>query len=389
MLMKRISLIFILIIFIPIIGLAAGSSSFDQNQVTVLCSIGVPDDLTIPQTYWTFQISKNSKPALENLTYILEVKYSVTEWVNVGDTTKALNGNILVSGSSIEEVMNNFFKDKKYYNFVNNVDGALTDNQLKNIIANGKCPKYMYMADNKSANKYGFLFSNSQLDAATVFSNAGYNVQFKSSGKSLDNAYKKYYEEHLELMKKNIKKHEDENWANVCDEDCFTMSYFGMFGTNENFVVNKYETYKSELKKSMPSYDFTEGDKLLSVYKNKKCACYGIEKVYEPHVDDDFKTAEQNCKSLLGDPKDSKTPAHYLMVAFNIIKYISILLTIGFSIMDFIQATTSHEEDQLKKAMQNSIKRLVLCIVLFVLPILIEFVLQFLNDRAVNLCIKK
>ena len=98
---------------------------------------------------------------------------------------------------------------------------------------------------------------------------------------------------------------------------------------------------------------------------------------------------EHNCTSLLGDPSDSKTPtpAFLLTYAFKIIRYVAIVLMVVLSIMDFIESASSQDTDSISKAMNKAIKRLVFCVIIFLLPSLIEFVLTMLNDRAVNICI--
>ena len=56
------------------------------------------------------------------------------------------------------------------------------------------------------------------------------------------------------------------------------------------------------------------------------------------------------------------------------------------SVIDFVTAVTSSDNDALIKATRKTIIRLVLCVIIFMLPYLIEFVLKYLNDRAIDLC---
>ena len=97
--------------------------------------------------------------------------------------------------------------------------------------------------------------------------------------------------------------------------------------------------------------------------------------------------AELSCSSLFGDPGTSGTPAYYLTYAFKIARYIAIVLLVVLSIMDFIESTASQDKDSINKAINKTIKRLVLCVIIFLLPSLIEFILTILNDRAANICI--
>lgn len=85
------------------------------------------------------------------------------------------------------------------------------------------------------------------------------------------------------------------------------------------------------------------------------------------------------CQSYLGDPDDEESPAYYLQFAFNILKYAAIVMLFVFTIMDFTKAVASSKDDAIKKAAQNAIKRLVIAVIIFLLPILIEFVLSLVG----------
>jgi len=97
--------------------------------------------------------------------------------------------------------------------------------------------------------------------------------------------------------------------------------------------------------------------------------------------------AIDNCESLLGNPDTEGQPAWYLTKTFEIIRYIAIGLVLVFTIMDFVGAVTSSDDDSLKKATSKLITRLILCVLIFLLPMLIKFILKYLNNRAIDLCI--
>ncbi len=94
-----------------------------------------------------------------------------------------------------------------------------------------------------------------------------------------------------------------------------------------------------------------------------------------------------NCESMLGDPTASGTPAWYLSQAFKILRYVAIALLVVLTGMDFISATASHNEDELQKVLKKAAIRIVICVVIFLLPLLIEFILSIINDKAVDICI--
>ena len=95
---------------------------------------------------------------------------------------------------------------------------------------------------------------------------------------------------------------------------------------------------------------------------------------------------KQDCTSLLGNPDTASTPAYYLRIAFSVVRYVAIIILVVATVIDFITATAQSNEDALQKATKKALIRLVLCIVIFVLPTLITFILRYLNDRAVDLC---
>lgn len=106
-------------------------------------------------------------------------------------------------------------------------------------------------------------------------------------------------------------------------------------------------------------------------------------KNYEAYVPDQDYTYDPNdpCYSLLGNPEDNinKPPAYYMNFVFNLIRYIAIIAFVVLTIVEFFKATTSGDQDALKKALQKTIKRLIIAVIIFFLPILINFVLELLG----------
>lgn len=108
-------------------------------------------------------------------------------------------------------------------------------------------------------------------------------------------------------------------------------------------------------------------------------------------VDFDVNIEEiDKCSSLLGDPEQSSpaTPAYYLTIVFSVIRYAAIIILIIFTILDFVTAVAAHDDDAIKKAVNKTMKRAFLCVILLLLPTLIEFVLQFIHNIQIHDCIK-
>lgn len=96
-----------------------------------------------------------------------------------------------------------------------------------------------------------------------------------------------------------------------------------------------------------------------------------------------------DCSSLLGSPtqSDPATPAYYISIVFSVIRYVAIILLIVLTILDFVSAVASQDNDVLKKSSSKAIKRFVLCVIIFLLPTLIDFILQFIHNSSISDCI--
>ncbi len=82
---------------------------------------------------------------------------------------------------------------------------------------------------------------------------------------------------------------------------------------------------------------------------------------------------EENCESLFGNPKKDGTFANFLQQIFTIMGYAAPILCLALSTFDFVKAAASQDKDALNKAIKSTIKRLILAVILFFLPTLINF----------------
>lgn len=86
-----------------------------------------------------------------------------------------------------------------------------------------------------------------------------------------------------------------------------------------------------------------------------------------------------DCESYLGTITDNSDPAYYLNFAFQLLKYATIVLLLVLTVVDFLKAVTSNKDDALKKALQTAVKRLVVAIIVFFLPTIVNFILDLLG----------
>lgn len=98
-------------------------------------------------------------------------------------------------------------------------------------------------------------------------------------------------------------------------------------------------------------------------------------------------TELQNCESLLGSPSIEGTPAFYLSLIFSVMKYAAIILLIVLSSMDFLSAVASQDNDILKKTFNRTVKRFVICIIIFFVPTILNFSLDLINQSTIDNCI--
>ena len=89
----------------------------------------------------------------------------------------------------------------------------------------------------------------------------------------------------------------------------------------------------------------------------------------------------KNCKSLLGDPTKKGDPSYYIVFAFKVVRYVAIILLIVLSVVDLVGAVASSDSEILNKTVAKIFKRFILCIIIFLLPMLLQFILHFINEN--------
>lgn len=72
---------------------------------------------------------------------------------------------------------------------------------------------------------------------------------------------------------------------------------------------------------------------------------------------------------------------------FNFCKILIPLLIIGLSSYDFIKSITAKDDKDIKKSFQRLMKRLILAVVFFFLPVLLNFLLEVIGTNS-SVCIE-
>lgn len=90
---------------------------------------------------------------------------------------------------------------------------------------------------------------------------------------------------------------------------------------------------------------------------------------------DFIKPVINSCEDLLG-----RENASYLNIIWNLVKIGIPIILIVFGGIDFVQAIFAGKEDNMKKAQEKFIKRIIIAIVIFIIPTLLSFLLGIVNS---------
>ncbi len=80
--------------------------------------------------------------------------------------------------------------------------------------------------------------------------------------------------------------------------------------------------------------------------------------------------------------------ATWLMRIISWVRYIVPAIIIILTILDFIKAIAADSEDEMKKASGKFVKRLIVAVIIFLLPLILEFLLGIFDISTNNYCLK-
>lgn len=86
----------------------------------------------------------------------------------------------------------------------------------------------------------------------------------------------------------------------------------------------------------------------------------------------------EGCAIITSDFKE------WLIQLLNIVKIVALVLTVILSMLDFFKGVASGDADAMKKVTKNFSRRLIAVVILFLLPVLIEFILNLVNIVGVD-----
>lgn len=143
-----------------------------------------------------------------------------------------------------------------------------------------------------------------------------------------------------------------------------------------SFNVCAKETY---------SFNITEQEK-LSVAAINDYALIADNK-NENTTTDTTTTDELKCEGLLGNPDNEDSVAWLIAKILNYLRLLGPLMILILSSLEFLKAVLTSDDESLKKAEKNLITRLILAAALFVLPTLIQVLLDIFGLTSSDVCI--
>lgn len=92
---------------------------------------------------------------------------------------------------------------------------------------------------------------------------------------------------------------------------------------------------------------------------------------------DIFNSSEFDCESLIGEEMIA-----FINKGMNIIKLIVPIIVIGLGVIDIAKAIFASNDDEIKKAQKTFFKRLIIAVIIFFSPILVNFIIDITNEAA-------
>lgn len=271
------------------------------------------------------------------------------------------------------------------------VSQCYTTEQLLDLFRSRSCPKSLWMGPHTGANSskldMGFVFSVEpiKLPAIGNFYNTFYDrLDNLNTGKKIDEEYKQWLEEYNELYNKlnSLILDEERGAPYPIAPDCSAISERAI-SSDMMRLQTLVENLKSAAKNNM-SFNFSDGpyyelDRKITLAR-ANCNLPDYEEWYDEWYAKNFGNGNidrgtdlDTCQII---PDDIKK---WIVNILKIVRYLALALVIVLGSLDFMRAAGSGEPDQMKKAGQTFIKRLIAVIVLFLMPYLVELLLGLIN----------
>lgn len=336
-----------------------------------------------------FPLCTNAK-SLENTcvykgTYSYE-KYGGLETVNVKYTCKFYDNNDY-------ECDGNVGGKEDIYNWTSYVDGMFV--AKPHYLQTRKCFDYLVFLDKGSlANRYSIFAADSYSSALSISSyeektSNGYDtgileLEGLNNVSESDNLYQKI-ESYSNML--NSFKQTSDPWElqNCLDEhgklDSMSSNYTVCNNRLDQFYedLNKWE---NEVSAAIANKTISPDDTRVINYRmavaNARSKVdstidqyrYNVDINVSQPEDSNIQTSDANCNSIF-----SGQFGVVLKNALSLLRFAVPLIIIGLSIVDFIKATAAQNDSEIKKAANKLVKRMIIGVIIFLLPTVLEFIL--------------
>ena len=310
-----------------------------------------------------FFYQKQVKTCRYNNNNIRYVNYTDENGKNFLYMTSSSLNNQYNSIGRIRNSVDFWFKDLQVLN-----DAGITDENIINDIENfeiNSCPDIYYLEYSRNKDFHQFFPTESLAKYVQSKNSSNYSGEiYKLTGTAetysnhMDNSYSAFY-----------------TWENGGYKLC---------GSDQPDCVNKFSECNDDKKCIMREYyEFSKVVTGISEYCNNvysNCNYRDNATQYCLKIDDQIKEIrnEFNISNVAACGMSDRI-IRWLANIVKWVKYIAPVLVIILGILDFIKAFASGNDDEMKKVKARFVKRLISAALLFIVPFIIEFVLDVFN----------
>ena len=419
--MKKIVKLFLMFIFVFCLPIYVDAKEEQELEIPSFTPTYVNDYLDKYSCAYRFNMSSESSIHFGTFDFNLDVSKKDGKISNINVASVSLSSYMETGNIGKIEIENNIINNSAYY--TTNIGYScpslmvyLTDNSFDvdegYITATFTIEKYnkedydFYSKPGSTVNRYYSLTNYEKkgyicgsLDKNTCESNSYCSWRLVDSGHKDYSCIEKKYDEE----KKPEEKPESQMRTEVCGgykEAIFNQTLEYSFSIDGELHVN---SGSADLMVPIPTeYMVDKDDKLWDLWKNGKCCntnMLGLDwndnfnggtLSCDSNSDPTWEYAPENPEIDIPDIPDDDTdisncetiPAaikEYITQALRLIRWIGLVLMIILGVLDFTKAVASDDQEAVKKAWQKVIKRLIAVIILFLLPMLVELILDLVN----------
>ena len=183
-----------------------------------------------------------------------------------------------------------------------------------------------------------------------------------------------------------------------CDKTDGTVSSDNGENKSCSTYEQRFETYSNNYAECVNNYSNLDCEKATNIEIKMKIACENLFKKqtygdscleFCLSLDREIAIVKQtNAKDYNNSQCGfSARVLNWLMKIIKWIRYIVPVLLIILSVMDFIKAVASDSEDEVRKVGAKFVKRLIVAALIFILPLLLDFILGIFNIPVKDFCV--